>query len=81
MLSLNNNKIIYTFDREEARVKLKEKEALYKALKEEGDGKVCPLLSRSILFGVVYHNSGKFSVHNSCTNNKYKNPFTIYLYK
>lgn len=81
VLSLNNNKIIYTFDREEARVKLKEKEALYKALKEEGDGKVCPLLSRSILFGVAYHNSGKFSIHKSCTNNKYKNPFTIYLHK
>lgn len=44
---------------EEMQVKLKQKEDLYKALKEEGDGKVCPLLSRSILFGVAYHNSGK----------------------
>lgn len=44
---------------EETQVKLKQKEELYKALKEEGDGKVCPLLSRSILFGVAYHNSGK----------------------
>lgn len=52
-------KLIYKPNREESRVKLKEKEQLYKALKEEGDGKVCPLLSRSILFGVAYHNSGK----------------------
>ncbi|KAE9534778.1 hypothetical protein AGLY_008070 [Aphis glycines] len=52
-------KIIYkTIGREETQVKLKEKEELYKALKEEGDGKVCPLLTRSILFGVAYHNSG-----------------------
>jgi len=51
--------MFYKSNSEEARVKLKEKEDLYKALKEEGDGKVCPLLSRSILFGVAYHNSGK----------------------
>ncbi|KAF0759569.1 helicase POLQ-like isoform X1 [Aphis craccivora] len=52
-------KIVYkTIGREETQVKLKEKEELYKALKEEGDGKVCPLLTRSILFGVAYHNSG-----------------------
>ncbi|XP_015377431.1 PREDICTED: helicase POLQ-like [Diuraphis noxia] len=52
-------KIIYkTIGCEETQVKLKQKEQLYKALKEEGDGKVCPLLSRSILFGVAYHNSG-----------------------
>uniref|UniRef100_A0A2S2R232 Helicase POLQ-like n=1 Tax=Sipha flava TaxID=143950 RepID=A0A2S2R232_9HEMI len=52
-------KIIYkSIGKEEACVQLKEKEELYKALKEEGDGKVCPLLTRSILFGVAYHNSG-----------------------
>ncbi|XP_050522827.1 helicase POLQ-like isoform X2 [Daktulosphaira vitifoliae] len=52
-------KIIYkTIGKKEAKVKLKEKEALFNALKEEGNGKVCPLLSRSILFGVAYHNSG-----------------------
>lgn len=53
--------IVYIFNSEETQVKLKQKEQLYKALKEEGDGKVCPLLSRSILFGVAYHNSGKIS--------------------
>ncbi|XP_016658495.1 helicase POLQ-like [Acyrthosiphon pisum] len=42
---------------EETKVKLNQKEELYKALKEEGDGKVCPLLSRSIIFEVAYHNS------------------------
>lgn len=50
---------IFEPNRDEAQVKLKEKEALFKALKEEGDGKVCPLLTRSILYGVAYHNSGE----------------------
>lgn len=54
---------IHKSNREETRVKLKEKEALYKALKVEGDGKVCPLLSRSILFGVAYHNSGEYIIN------------------
>ncbi|VVC28997.1 Hypothetical protein CINCED_3A019032 [Cinara cedri] len=52
-------KIVYkTIGKEVAHVDLKKKEELYKALKVEGDGKVCPLLSRSIFFGVAYHNSG-----------------------
>ncbi|XP_050430303.1 helicase POLQ-like isoform X2 [Adelges cooleyi] len=52
-------KIIYkTIGKDEARNKLKEKEALFNALKEEGNGIVCPLLARSILYGVAYHNSG-----------------------
>lgn len=58
---LEYNVCVYKTIREIARVDLKKKEELYKALKEEGDGKVCPLLSRSILFGVAYHNSGYYS--------------------
>lgn len=62
-------------NRNETCVKLKEKEDLYKALKVEGDGKVCPLLSRSILFGVAFHNSG--NLYNMLCTIIYNTQFNI----
>ena len=39
-------------------IKYRERRELVKAIAEDGNGEVCPVLRRTIRYGVAYHHSG-----------------------
>ncbi|KAJ1529775.1 hypothetical protein ONE63_006521 [Megalurothrips usitatus] len=50
--------ICQTMPKDLMNVRVEEKRALYKALAAEGNGQVCPILIKTLPYGIAYHHSG-----------------------